>query len=347
MMNGIDISNWQAGIDLTKVPCEFVIMKATEGTSYVSPDFARQYAQAKAAGRCLGIYHYANGGDVASEADHFLRTIGDRVGEAILVLDWEATSNKSFGKNDLNWCKTWLDYVTKKTKVKPLLYISQAEMKKFTNLGDYGLWIAQYASMSTINGFQTNPWNEGSYPCAIRQYSSSGRLPGYNGNLDFNKAYMDREGWNKYAGKGNSSKPQNTQPANKTESKPAMDLVCEVMRGAHGDGEKRKKSLGSRYAEVQGIIDYIAKAPVSTLVQETKQGRYGNDEYRKSVLGSRYAEVQDAINRAKTTTYYQVKSGDNLSTIAAKNGTTVDALVRLNGIKNKNLIYPGQKLKLR
>lgn len=41
---------------------------------------------------------------------------------------------------------------------------------------------------------------------------------------------------------------------------------------------------------------------------------------------------------------YTVKSGDNLSTIARKYGTTVEALVASNGIKNKNLIYPGQVL---
>ena len=31
-MNGIDISNWQKGIDLAAVPCDFVIAKATQGT---------------------------------------------------------------------------------------------------------------------------------------------------------------------------------------------------------------------------------------------------------------------------------------------------------------------------
>lgn len=35
-LNGIDISNWQAGIDLSVVPCDFVIAKATQGTSYIS-----------------------------------------------------------------------------------------------------------------------------------------------------------------------------------------------------------------------------------------------------------------------------------------------------------------------
>lgn len=41
---------------------------------------------------------------------------------------------------------------------------------------------------------------------------------------------------------------------------------------------------------------------------------------------------------------YTVKSGDTLSAIARKYGTTVEALVVSNGIKNKNLIHVGQVL---
>jgi murein DD-endopeptidase MepM/ murein hydrolase activator NlpD len=44
---------------------------------------------------------------------------------------------------------------------------------------------------------------------------------------------------------------------------------------------------------------------------------------------------------------YTVKSGDNLSKIASKHGTTVAALVKLNSIKNANLINVGQVLKLK
>ena len=94
-MNGIDISSYQSGINLTVVPCDFVITKATEGTGYVNPDYERAYAQAKAAGKCLGIYHYASGGNVQAEADHFLKQVGNRVGEAILKTGW-----KSCGRSD-------------------------------------------------------------------------------------------------------------------------------------------------------------------------------------------------------------------------------------------------------
>ena len=71
-LNGIDISGWQAGIDLSVVPADFVIMKATQGTGFVSDDFTRQYQQAKETGKLLGIYHYAKGGDYVAEANHFL-----------------------------------------------------------------------------------------------------------------------------------------------------------------------------------------------------------------------------------------------------------------------------------
>lgn len=43
---------------------------------------------------------------------------------------------------------------------------------------------------------------------------------------------------------------------------------------------------------------------------------------------------------------YTVKSGDTLSDIASRYGMSVNALVMLNGIKNANLIYPGQVLRV-
>ena len=86
-MNGIDISRYQKGIDLSKVPCEFVIVKATQGTSYVSPEFKKQIKQAASLGKFLGVYHYAGGGGAIPEAKHFLETVQDYIGKAILFLD--------------------------------------------------------------------------------------------------------------------------------------------------------------------------------------------------------------------------------------------------------------------
>ncbi|GAB5148741.1 LysM peptidoglycan-binding domain-containing protein [Enterococcus faecalis] len=50
------------------------------------------------------------------------------------------------------------------------------------------------------------------------------------------------------------------------------------------------------------------------------------------------------VNGSATSNVYTVKYGDNLSSIAAKLGTTYQALAALNGLANPNLIYPGQTL---
>ena len=52
---------------------------------------------------------------------------------------------------------------------------------------------------------------------------------------------------------------------------------------------------------------------------------------------------------ATTTTYpdvYEIQPGETLGTIALKFGTTIEVLVQLNGIRNRNDVQAGQKLKL-
>ena len=58
---GVDISGWQAGINLDAVAREgfsAVIAKATEGSGYTSPEYARQKAGAARAGLRFMAYHY-------------------------------------------------------------------------------------------------------------------------------------------------------------------------------------------------------------------------------------------------------------------------------------------------
>ena len=59
-MNGIDISRWNT-VDLSKIECDFVIVKATQGTSFVSPTYKQQITQAESLGKLLGVYQYSLG----------------------------------------------------------------------------------------------------------------------------------------------------------------------------------------------------------------------------------------------------------------------------------------------
>lgn len=70
----------------------------------------------------------------------------------------------------------------------------------------FPLWCAQYAN-HTPTGYQDKPWTDskGFGPwngCQILQYSSKGRLNGYNADLDLDKAYMDPDEWTQYANGG-------------------------------------------------------------------------------------------------------------------------------------------------
>ena len=201
-MNGIDISKWNP-IDISKVPCDFVIVKATQGTSYVSPKYKEQITQANNLGKLLGVYHYASAGGAIAEAEHFLQTVSDYIGKAVLVLDWEGDQNANFKHPD--YALAWLKYVKEKTGITPFIYMSKSVCREYAKQWDssYPLWCAQYKNQQPT-GYQDNPWTDtkGFGPwdgCKILQYSSKGNLPGYNSNLDLDKSYMDRSEWLRWA----------------------------------------------------------------------------------------------------------------------------------------------------
>lgn len=346
-LHGIDISHWQKGLNLTKISYDFVVIKATEGTSYIDKCCDNFYQTAKLMGKCLGVYHYANGKNYKTEAEHFLKNVKGYVGEAILVLDWESQGNAQWNKSDKEWVKNWCDYVYARTGVKPIVYVQKSALNRLQGIGDYGFWVAQYAN-NKPTGYQAKPWNEGAYSCVMRQYTSTGRLSGYNGNLDLDKFYGDRTVWNKYAGKGNSTKPNTPSAGSNTPTGTVLELVVKTLQGEYGNSDTRKEKLGIRYNEVQNMINHIVSASTTTLANEVKQGKYGNGDTRRIVLGKRYNEVQSIVNKSQKTNYikYTVKRGDTLSGIALKYGTSYQSIAKLNGIKNPNKIFVGQVLKI-
>lgn len=86
---------------------------------------------------------------------------------------------------------------------------------------------------------------------------------------------------------------------------------------------------------------------------------YANKSCPGDYLYNRHREIAAEVNRrlgvadtapdagaAQGVTVYTVKKGDTLSQIAAKYGTTYQAIAAFNGIKNPNVIRVGQKIKI-
>ena len=350
-LNGIDISKWQKGIDLSKVKCDFVIMKATEGKSYVDPCCDDFFQKALKLGKKLGVYHFANNSDntAKEEADWFIKNTKGYIGKAIPVLDWEDNV-----KSDVDWALEWLERVEKAYGCKPLIYMSESVVNSYNwskvAKANYGLWVAKYRDNEKDYNYDMS--KAGSKPSvkywdfyAMWQWTSSGRLDGFNANIDCDVFYGDKNDWDKYVGSKEVADTEN----NSTVKGTTLKLVEKTMKGDFGNGDERRKKLGDRYNEVQKVINHIAKASANTLANEVIDGKYGNGETRKIVLGNRYDEVQKKVNSltiGETVTYYTVKSGDTLSEIAQKYDTTVNELVKKNNIKDKNKIYVGQKIKL-
>ena len=97
---------------------------------------------------------------------------------------------------------------------------------------------------------------------------------------------------------------------------------------------------------MQNFINHIWITSTDNLAQEVLSGRYGNGDVRKTVLGSRYEAVQDQVN-AGSAQYYTVQSGDTLSGIASKYGTSYQKVAQVNRLSNPNLIYVGQRLRVK
>ena len=323
-LNGIDISNWQRGINLDAVPYDFVIAKATEGTSFVSSDCARQVQQVINRGKLFGVYHYINGAGAAAEMRHFYNSTKNWVRQGIFALDWESYGNHAWGNVAyLEACV--VELMKLNGGIPPLLYGSLSvigQLQTVAKKHNCGLWIAQYAN-NNPTGYQATPWNEGKYACAIRQYASTGNLNGYAGNLDLNKAYIDAKAWAKYANP--SWTTPTPSPSNPLAGKTDAQLADEVIAGKHGSGAARIQALGARYNAVQAIVNArlnVKPVSIDVLARETVAGKHGVGAARRKALGTNYDAVQKRVNQILGATS-QPKSVETLAreVIAGKHGS--------------------------
>lgn len=343
-LKGIDVSQWQGNIDWQKVKgagVQFAMLRAGYGRNNLDTKFHRNAQRAIAAGIPIGLYwfSYALNVEMARrEAQYAVEVAKKYKITWPIAYDLEYDTVSYAVKNGVAITKSLATQMAiafceeiKRLGYIPMVYTNLDYLNRYFDRSKlpYDLWYAQYASTASVADKE------------IWQYSSKGSVPGIAGNVDMNHGYKDY-------GNGGDSKPDPAPTPSPAPSGTTLNLAVAVMQGKYGAGQDRKNALGTRYQEVQDFINHIASASTDTLVAEVMQGKYGNGETRKTVLGSKYKAVQDKIDgRGSGAVYYTVRSGDTLSGIAAKYGTTYQKLAQMNGIANPNKIYVGQKLRVK
>jgi hypothetical protein len=160
-MEGQDWASYQAARPSTS-GIDFVAIKATEGTSYVSTRMPTQVATARTAGLQVDFYHFVRDGDMKKQAAFFLSKAAVLEGDG-LWLDWEDPSVTDDEKDI---------FIKEVKRLRPThrvgLYCNLDYWLRRDNTGYYGdmLWIADPNNAKGHPAIQAN-W-------LYQQYSSKG-----------------------------------------------------------------------------------------------------------------------------------------------------------------------------
>lgn len=226
-LQGLDISNWKPDFDPLAVDYDFLVVQTTWGAGEVTnngiirgvwPGADAKIQAARRRGKLWGFMHYLRGVGAKAEARFAVEHNRGYLGQGLASVDWEADDNPQI-HNPAYLSEFLGEFIRLSGGIKPLVYCMQSMLGEVAPVAarhDCGLWVAQYAS-DTTTGYQPHPWNEHAYNCVIRQYSSHGRLPGYAGDLDLDKAYITAEQWSRYA-----------NPNHKTDNKTPAQTIKEA-----------------------------------------------------------------------------------------------------------------------
>ncbi|RVU94572.1 LysM peptidoglycan-binding domain-containing protein [Enterococcus avium] len=325
--------------------------------------------------------------------DYFLPKIQTPKG-SIVALDFEhgASSNKQANTDTILYGMRRIKqagYTPMYYSYKPftLQYVNyQQILEEFPN----SLWMAAYPNYSVTPSpvWSVFPSMEG---VAIYQFTSTYVAGGLDGNIDltgitdngYDGAIKDDDG--KVTVKPETTPPavEQGQEANETPKKeiePGFKVKVNfaantwltgeaIPQWVKGNSYTVKEIDGSKVL-LDGIMSWINRKDVEILqttsaapstasihvVQsgETLSGiaaKYGTTYQTLASLNGLanpnyiYVGQQLKVSGVSSSNrIYTVHGGDNLSSIAAKLGTTYQALAQRNGLSNPNLIYPGQQL---
>lgn len=356
MSKGIDVSAHQGNINWDAVKAsgiDFAIIRISYGQNSVDSKAIRNIEECIRVGMPFGVYVYSyalNVNNAMNEANLVIKTLApykNKIKFPVIIDMEDADGYKT--RNGMPSNETLID-------------ICEKECLMFEEAGYYAAiyasksWFDTKLNSSRLNRFDKwiAWWNKGASfdknIYGLWQYTSSGSVNGISGNVDMNEAYKD------YPSiiNNNSNSSSNT-PAKKS----IEQLAQEVLAGDWGNGEDRKNRLvaeGYNYDVVQARVNELSgifsKKSNEEIANEVLAGKWDNGSERKKKLqaaGYDYDAIQTIVNQksgVNSSKTYIVKSGDTLSGIASKFGTTYQEIAKKNGIANPNKIYPGQVLKI-
>ncbi|MCO7127832.1 LysM peptidoglycan-binding domain-containing protein [Sporolactobacillus shoreicorticis] len=325
----IDVSHWnkEGGLPLSFYQTlkaggiDGVVVKVSDGSSYIDPAASVNIANAKQAGMSVNAYHFArltSVSDAESEARWFdkqLQYVGfDKLKDGIVVADVELkTASKAKLTEYTNAFISelhQLGYPEVDVYSGSSFYQSSLDPSK---LSVSDPWLARY------NGGAKEPaWYNGNR--GAWQWSSSYKFAGISGNFDVSQDYAG-----KYS---NTNTAPNSTPTKVVKKIGSVSLVNWLKSKGRAWSYASRAKLAASY----GITGYRGTAAQNlALLSKLKSGVKPAPKPKATV------------SAAKT---YTVRKGDTLGKIASKYKTTVSKLAKLNGIKNVNLIRIGQVIKL-
>lgn len=380
--NGIDVSNWQGYIDYRQVKesgIEVVYIKSSQGSNIKDAYFDINYENAKANGLKVGFYHFltaTNTGEAEQEARFFASVIAGKQPDCKLVMDYEVFGGVSVEESN-NIAQVFLETVKRLTNKEVIVYsdLSNARDRFSRQIADnYELWIAYYGDYNNLRDIETR-WQK----WIGVQYTDRGYVPGIRGKVD-RDLYTENIFLSDTSEVPNNENPNdsmNTETITYTVqsgdtlssiasrygttvqelvdinglSNPNLIYPGEVLRimtnsTTHGS---ETRGTGSIVYTVQrgNTLSQIANTYGVTVSHIVEINNIANPNLIYPGQKLRITESTNTnLNPVIQNNFYTVQRGDTLSGIARRYGISTQYLVRLNGISNPNLIYPGQMLKV-
>lgn len=330
-IKGIDVSTHQGTLnwDSLKKDVDFAVIRAGYGGGGADGHFARNWSECRRLGipRMAYFYAYPGRSGGQTQAEEFFSRVGVlQAGEGVaLDIEDDTAYGRALVASDVQWCLDFLNRCKELFGVKPLIYMNSNVLGRYdwspVKSADYGLWIANYGAN---NGSPNARPGSGVWSFwAMWQYTSRGNVGGVS-PLDVNIFAGDVAAFSKYGYQGGGSTPAPAPaPIPAPQPQPPAPEIMTTYTVVKGD---TLSGIASKFGTT-----YQALARINNIANP-------NVIYPGQVIRT------SSVNTEAPQRRYIVVRGDTLSAIAGKFGTTYQKIAIDNGIKEPNLIYPGQVL---